>query len=211
VTRKSVRTGKGKHKKTVQKCTTKLTSSPVKFHHLARHDCSRVLTRRRHLRHRTSEPRGRPEHAAADTATRDPQGQLHPDAHTPRQPPTRDDHDLISAAAPAQTQRSPRRCDRRYRRPEAATLGRASRPAQTRVRIRARISSLTSRVLLCAASGSVQIPQPRSWRITRLPGYRSTDPLSRQRANLSSHHASFESVVTVRDDAAEPFSGAPGY
>jgi hypothetical protein len=26
-----VTTGKGKHKKTVQKCTTKLTSSPVKF------------------------------------------------------------------------------------------------------------------------------------------------------------------------------------
>jgi hypothetical protein len=31
VTCKSVTTGKGKHKKTVQKCTTKLTSSPVKF------------------------------------------------------------------------------------------------------------------------------------------------------------------------------------
>ena len=31
VTCKSVTTGKGKHRKTVQKCTTKLTSSPVRF------------------------------------------------------------------------------------------------------------------------------------------------------------------------------------
>jgi hypothetical protein len=31
VTCKSVTKGKGKHKKTIQKCNTKLTSSPVKF------------------------------------------------------------------------------------------------------------------------------------------------------------------------------------